>query len=202
MSKEDNNPFEALFTLDSDHDNDDDDDVNNDVEALNGEIEFQPLESSERSESCDRREEEKLSYFDKLKLGFGVILMLFDNASDVSILAALYARGLVSLCIVGVVIDLIPGPVAAFYMAWKGYGLKSLTLMFHPINGATQFILAFCRSTEEKCKGHRQILLLCKELQGLLESPLQVVFTTVLVIRGQRWARLLGEHHAYEKKLH
>ena len=104
--------------------------------------------------------------------------MSVDYASDMSILFTLLQKGHHNLFIIGLIIDLLPGPITAFQMYLNGYGWKSLTLIIHPINIIMQSLLTFCSSNSDF---HRQILLFCKEIQGLLESPMQIIFTSVLI---------------------
>ena len=126
----------------------------------------------------------KLTYFGKVRLFFGVIVMLFDNISDLSILFALYHRGYKALLGIGILIDLLPGPITACHMVSRGHGIKSLALLFHPLNIIIQSILTFCHKSEAKSNAHYQILLFVKKVQGLLEAPMQIIFTSALMAHG------------------
>ena len=117
---------------------------------------------------------------ENMKVCFGVVLMCIDYISDVSILIKLLLNGHWKLFLIGLVIDLIIGPITALQMYSKGYGLKkSLTLIIHPVNIIRQSFLTL--KSSENSESHKQIFLIGKELQGLLEAPLQIIFTMTLI---------------------
>ena len=107
---------------------------------------------------------------------FEVLLMLFDTASDFSILVSLFNEGYLSLFLIGLFIDLLPGFVTAAFMATSnGYGVKSLLLLVHPWNLVWQSIWTFCSESKEKADFHRKIFLFAKGCFRLLNDSFTLI---------------------------
>ena len=124
------------------------------------------------------------------KLGFGILskfilleiaLMLFDTGSDLWIVKSLFEEEYILLPFIGLSIDILPGIVTALYMASDGHGWKSLLLLIHPWNVVWQCFWTFYSKTKKEAEFHKKIFMFAKSCQALLESPLQIIFTTTLI---------------------
>ena len=138
------------------------------------------LPSSTNDEPLNRLEFGILS---KLVL-FEVALMLFDTASDMSIVVSLYNKGFLGLSLIGLFIDLLPGLTTTLYMSSNGYGWKSLLLLVHPWNIIWHCFWSFYSKPRSEAVFHKKIFMFSKACQSLLESPLQIIFTTTLIAHG------------------
>ncbi len=103
-----------------------------------------------------------------------------DHISDFLVLAELWLRGSASLFVTGLVLDLLPGPVTAVQFGRFGHPWwKCLLLLFHPINLYVHTALAEC--THYEAAFSSQVALYAMDVQGLLEAPMQLIFTLTLV---------------------
>ena len=138
-------------------------------------------EETERETSSISKIE--FSILKKLVL-FEVGLMLFDMISDLCIVVSLYKESHFLLSFIGLFIDILPGLVTTLYMASNGYGFKSLSLLIHPWNVIWHCFWSFWSKAKEDADFHKRIFLFAKACQGLLESPLQIIFTLTLIAHG------------------
>ena len=117
----------------------------------------------------------------KLKMSLKLIPTTLDIISGIVVLTELLKQNRISLFFIGLLIDLLPGPVAAIQFRMLGYsGWRCLSLLFHPFNIYFYSFSVICRS---KCPDFSvRIADFAKEVQGILESPLQLVFTSTLIM--------------------
>ena len=124
----------------------------------------------------------KSSYLENVRFCGGVLFMSADFVSDMVVLYKLLKGDHWELFLVGLLFDLLPGPITALQMYLHGYGLrKSLALLVHPLNILMQSFLVFHECSTEKAELHKKIFTIAKECQGLLEAPLQIIFTFTLM---------------------
>ena len=76
------------------------------------------------------------TYLQRLVFLSRLIPSFSDHVTDVLLLSRLLAEGWTGLFSLGLVIDLILGPITVLQARIRGYSLrKSLSLVFHPVNG-------------------------------------------------------------------
>ncbi len=122
------------------------------------------------------------AYQVRLVLLAKVLLSSVDHVTDGLVLADLYRRGLFSLFWTGLALDLLPGPATAVQFAHLGHSWwKCCLLLLHPINYYVHSALAFGKEDSPRGKFSALVAAYAKEAQGLLEAPMQLIFTTTLV---------------------
>ena len=114
-------------------------------------------------------------YISNLVLLIKIIPVIADQASDISVLAALYTTGYIKLFYLGLAIDLLPGPVTALQFFLLGFRKACLLLLFHPANIFIHTFSVLLGNSPDVVKFSNQVIEYSRESQSLLESPLQVI---------------------------
>ena len=132
----------------------------------------------------EERGQDRSTYLDSFKLFVRILPAILDHLSDLPVLATLYAEGYTRLFWVGVAIDLLPGPVTAYQFFLLGFRREWIFLLLHPLNVFVYTFLALCKLSDRVTNFSRRVVAYCHESQALLESPMQIVFTTSLICHG------------------
>ncbi len=121
-------------------------------------------------------------YFSTILLSVRILVASLDHVSDFLVLFFLGRQGLFAFLLAGVCIDLLPGPVTAAQFFRRGHPWwRCCLLLFHPINFYLHSALgAWYGSGSEAGKFSAEVALYSREAQGLLEAPMQLIFTLTL----------------------
>ncbi len=120
------------------------------------------------------------------------LLALADHATDLALVWDLFGRGHRAIAAAALAVDLFPGPVTAVQFLRLGYGWKrSLLLLFHPANFYVHSVISQCRARRRQGSGSEEkeeeesfsarVALYSREVQSLLEAPMQMVLTMTLM---------------------
>ena len=109
-----------------------------------------------------------------------VLLSILDHLTDLLVLLDLWRRDRAALAAVGAALDLLPGPVTAAQFLRLGHPWwKCGLLLFHPANFYVHSAISRC--CPDASSFSRQVAQYARECQGLLESPMQLIFTMTLI---------------------
>jgi len=111
-------------------------------------------------------------YLDGLRLFLRTLPAILDHLTDIPVLLMLWSRGYFKLFWLGLLIDLLPGPLAVYQFYLLGHRKGCLALILHPLN---VFLFTTLSLLKIKTDFSRKVVAFSHEAQALLESPMQVI---------------------------
>lgn len=160
-------------------------------------MELQPRQTTEDCDANEKRslsekdnnnqnhdKKERSTYVAGFVLFLRILPAIIDHLSDIPILITLWNTGYRKLFWLGLAIDLLPGPVTAYQFFLLGFKSQCALLLIHPINVFVYTFLALCDVSPKVTCFSRRVVAYCHECQALLESPMQIIFTTSLICHG------------------